>query len=258
MAIDLNALRKKHEQLESKGQGGEDFLEKFMQLKDGKNLLRILPGKEEDDLFYAETKIHRVPTADGKVKNFHCRKVHGEDCPLCDAYFGLWKIYNEGGKVDEEFADAARQIKPRERYYLNVVDRESGSVKILSVGQIIFSKIISTILDEDYGDITDLKEGNDFTVEKHMEGKWPKYDKSAARPKKTAAGKKMEVDAWMDSLHDIQGLVKKEEYEDVRNAAEILLPSLKERPVVSNSAATEDAGEEKEVSDEDFVNKLKS
>ena len=208
MAIDLEALRKKHEELSNPGSSssGSDFLKKFFQLKEGTNLLRILPWKDDSKQFYAETKIHRVTDENGNVKNHHCRKVHGEPCPLCDLYYGLWKT---GRKEDE---DLARQIKPRARYYMNAVDRETGDIKILSIGVILFKKIIGAMLDEDFGDITDLENGHDFKIVKVMEGQWPKYDQSQPRPKSEPAGSNAEVAAWMDELHDIHALVPLEEY----------------------------------------------
>ena len=244
MAIDLNALRAKHAELSNpSGNANTDFLSKFVQLQEGMNTVRILPGKDEDTLFYAETKIHRVPSGDGQVKNVHCRKIHGEPCPLCDAYYGLWKEPNK----DE---DLARQIKPRSRYYLNVVDRETGDVKILSIGVILFKKIIAAMLDEDFGDITDLESGNDFKIVKIMEGQWPKYDQSQPRPKSSEAGSKAEVATWMDSLHDIHALVKLEDYEDVKNSAQELLPS--HEGSSQNPAAAEN------VADDDYLSKLQS
>jgi len=203
-----------------------------------KNLL------DEDKLFYAETAIHRVPTGEGQTRNFHCRKVHGEACPICDAYYALWKApYN-----DETLA---RQIKPRARYYMNVVNRETDEVKIFSVGIILFKKIISTILDEDYGDVTDLDEGHDFKLNKVMEGQWPKYDQSAFRPKATAAGTKKQIVEWMDELHDVHSLVKLEEYDTFKQVAETLLigKGTPERDPVDSPST--------EVSDDDYLNRLK-
>jgi len=244
MAIDLDALRAKHAELSNPGSGNanSDFLSNFMQIAEGTNLVRILPGKDEDTMFYAETKIHRVPDENGNVKNVHCRKMHGEPCPLCDAYYALWKEPNK----DE---DLARQIKPRSRYYLNVVDRETGDVKILSIGVILFKKIIAAMLDEDFGDITDLASGHDFKIVKIMEGQWTKYDQSQPRPKSTETGSKPEIAAWMDSLHDIHALVKLEDYEDVKTAAQALLPS--HEGTMSNPQA------EEKVSDDDYLSKMK-
>ena len=241
MAIDLNALRAKHAELSNQGGSTSDFLKNFLQIQEGTNLLRILPNKDDEKLFYGETKIHRVPYNDA-VRNIHCRKVHGEPCPLCDLYYGLWKT----GRQEDE--DLARQIKPRARYYMNVVDRESNEVKILSVGVILFKKIIAAMLDEDFGDITDLETGHDFKIIKVMEGQWPKYDQSSPRPKSSEAGSKAEVAAWMDTLHDIHALVKLEDYEDVKKTMQELLPS--------HEGSSENPSEAEDVEDGDYLNKM--
>ena len=246
MAIDLNALRQKHAELSKQGTGeNQSFLENFIALKDGTNVIRILPGKDDAD-FYAETKIHRISDNEGKIRNYHCRKIHGEACPLCDAYFGLWKT---GNKSDE---DTARQIKPRARYYMNVVDRESGAVKILSIVVILFKKIIGAMLDEDFGDITDLENGHDFKIIKTMEGQWPRYDQSQPRPKSEAAGSNAEIAGWMDSLHEIHKLVKLEDYEDTKKVAEVILPTqFTERSLEDRTSSTSN-------DEDDYLTKLQS
>ena len=243
MAIDLEALRAKHEQLNNPQSGNNaDFLQKFYQIPEGTNAVRVLPWRDDEKEFYAETKIHRVPQPDGNVKNIHCRKIHGEKCPMCDLYFGLWKT----GRQEDE--DLARKIKPRARYYMNILDRESGDVKILSVGVILFKKIIGAMLDEDFGDITDVESGHDFKIVKEMEGQWPKYDQSAPRPKSSELGSKAEVAATMDSLHEIHALVKLEDYEDVKKATDMLVGVS-----VEGTSAPEPS---KEVSDNDYLKKL--
>lgn len=244
MAIDLDALRAKHAELSggTKNAGNDDFLKKFIQLQDGTNAVRILPGAG-DSLFYAETKIHRVPNGQGGVKNMHCRKIHNEPCPMCDTYYGLWKEPNK----DE---DLARKIKPRNRYYINVVDRECGEVRILSCGIKIFNSIIGSMLDPDYGDITDLATGHDYKIVKVMEDGWPKYDQSQPRPKSSEAGKPAETAAWMDSLHDIHALVKLEDYDVMKAAAQELVPSYEGS--ADNPTPAED------VDDDDYLSKMKS
>jgi|TARA_R110002020_G_scaffold333507_2_gene548906 hypothetical protein len=244
MAIDLEALRAKHEQLNNPqaGNSNSDFLQKFYQIPEGTNAVRILPWKDESREFYAETKIHRVPQPDGTVKNIHCRKIHGEKCPMCDLYYGLWKT----GKQEDE--DLARKIKPRARYYMNILDRASGDVKILSIGVILFKKIIGAMLDEDFGDITDPESGHDFKIVKEMDGQWPKYDQSAPRPKSSELGSKAETAATMDSLHEIHDLVKLEDYEEVKKATDMLIG------VAVQGTSTPEPTEE--VSDNDYLSKL--
>lgn len=244
--MDFNKIREQYAKMEGgKSQSSSnDFINKFYAIPEGNSVIRILPTKEEEKLFYAETAIHRVPTGEGQTRNFHCRKVHGESCPLCDAYYALWK---------EPYKDEtlARKIKPRARYYMNVVDRATDEVKIFSVGVILFKKIISTILDEDYGDVTRLEEGHDFKLNKFIEDGWPKYDQSVFRPKATAAGTKKQIAEWMDELHDVHSLVKLEEYDTFKQVADTLLigKGTPERDP-SNSR-------ESEVSDDDYLERLK-
>ena len=242
MAIDLDKIRALHSQLSSQGGSDNNFINNFYQISEGTNTVRILPSKDGEKDFYAMTKIHRVPNTEGQVRNIHCRRVHGESCPVCDLYFGLWKT----GKKEDE--DLARQIKARDRYYMNIVDRESKEVKILSVGVILFKKIIAAMLDEDFGDITDLETGHDFKIIKVMEGQWPKYDQSSPRPKSSEAGSKAEVAAWMDTLHDIHALVKLEDYEDVKKTMQELLPS--------HEGSSENPSEAEDVEDGDYLNKM--
>ena len=242
MAINLEALRAKHEQLNNPQTGNNtDFLKKFYQIPEGSNAVRILPWRDDEKEFYAETKIHRVPGPDGSVKNIHCRKIHGEACPMCDLYYALWKT---GRKEDE---DTARQIKPRARYYMNILDRESGDIKILSIGVILFKKIIGAMLDEDFGDITDPEAGHDFKIVKEMDGQWPKYDQSQPRPKSSPLGSKAEIASSMDCLHEIHELVKLEDYEDVKNAVAILT-RVEAQGIPSSETV--------EVSDNDYLSKL--
>lgn len=261
MAIDLNALRAKHEQLSNPkaaaGGNNQDFLNKFYRVLEGDNYVRILPAAEGSDKpFYAETKIHRVPDGQGGVRNYHCRKVHGEKCPMCELYYALWKT---GVKEDE---DLARQIKPRSRYYLNILDRNTDEVKIFSIGMILFQKIMETMLDPDYADlfekaengILDTKIGHDFKVSMFKEGQWPKYDRSMFRPRGSELGSAQQVDEVMNSLHDIHDLVKLEEYDTLMEAAQNLRPELgvvRERPAPTQE--TPESG-----SDDDFTRRLMS
>jgi hypothetical protein len=247
--IDLEALRKKHEELNKKSGGGgnNDFIKNFYQVKDGSNNIRILPWKSEDKEFYAETKIHRIPMENNQVKNVHCRKVHDEKCPLCDLYYSLWKT---GKKEDEALA---RQIKPRSRYYMNIMDRETADVKILSIGEILFKKIIAAMIDPDFGDITDPDKGHDFKIVKQMEGQWPRYDQSQPRPKSSPLGTKAEIAKVMETLHDIHALVKIEEYDAVKQIAETLAVGGMLKP--SDSSSEEGSDEE---GGGDYISKLRS
>jgi len=242
--VNIEELRKKYNQINKQpAQDTQDFLKKFLMMEEGTTQVRVLPAKDPDDNFYAETGIHRI-----NDKNYHCPKVSkGEDCPLCDLSFKLWNTKESGNQ------DIARQIKARKRFYLNAVERESGEVKILSVGIKLFSKILDCFFDDDYGDITDLQKGNDFKIVKDKSGEWPNYDKSSPKPSKSPAGSDAEIARWMDELHDIQGLVKAASYEDLKKLAmEITGEDIVEQVKTVASTSTESNSE-----DDDYLKHLK-
>jgi hypothetical protein len=208
--VNIDELRKKYNQI-NKVPGGDnaEFLKKFLMTEEGATLVRILPSKDPEKEFYAETGIHRI-----NDRNYHCPRVQGGECPVCDLSFRLWNTKEEGNIA------IAREIKARKRFYLNAVQKETGEVKILSMGVKLFGKILDCFFDDDYGDITDLKTGNDFKIFKDKSGQWPNYDKSAPKPVKTEAGTPAEVATWMDELHDIHGLIKVASYEDLKALAQ--------------------------------------
>lgn len=234
MTIDLNALREQHEKLnKTKKTNGnsDDFLKKFYAIKDGKNSVRILPSTDEDNpnQFYAHTKIHRIPLDNGRTKNYHCRGIHGESCPLCDLYRELW---NEpyGRESDKKLA---RKIKARDRFYLNVVDREAQEngeeniVKILSVPVTLFDSIVGAMIDETEPiDLVDMDEGHDFVISKKEVEGYPKYDGSQPRIKPSKIGTDQEKAIALAQRHDIQSLVKLYDYDEGKELAENLRPDL--------------------------------
>lgn len=252
--VNLEELKKKYQEIQKASGGGDNsaFLKKFFMMDEGTSVVRVLPPGEHDESgneFYAETAIHRI-----NDRNYHCPRVKGHDCPVCDLYFRLWKVK---GSQEDEAQSLARQIKPRKRYYMNVVDRRDGTVKILSMGMKLFGKILDCFFDEDYGDITDLAEGWDFKVVKDTQGQWPNYDKSAPKPKQTPAGTKKEQSEWMDELHDIHGLVKLPQYEDLKTLAQEIESLIFDRPSEARLAGAEVEGSD-EGGDEDYISHLKS
>lgn len=235
MTIDLKKLKELQDRLNTGGgQGGDsNFLDKFIQFKVGNTLIRILPGKEEES-FFAETKIHRIPVGEGKTKNFHCLTVHGKECPVCKAYYSLWDMHNAlnlPGKERSKYSEAARKIKPTPRFYMNALvrstDGEGEVPKILSVGKKLFDQIVGAMIqfqEDEMGDMLDLQEGFDFKVVKVMLDQFPNYDQSSARMKATPVAKtKKATNEIMGSLHNLTELPKKEDYEEAKKIADTLL-----------------------------------
>ena len=267
----LEELRKKHQELINSTKSGPsagsgNALDKYIKLEPGKNLIRILPGKKDKMEFYAESAIHRYEDAEGNTRNYHCRKVQNEHCPMCEFYFDLWKMHKdlglEKGKKSK-FGDMATKIKANPRYYMNVIDRrlqEAGQepVKIFSTGKKLFAKIMADVLDQEYMDdkdpenslIIDLKNGNDYIVDLGKNGEFNSYDNSKVRAKKSPAGSAADIAAWMDKATDLTTLIQMGEYDAGKQIVATLLASLSPSPSYAKKSNN--------VSDDDYESSLEA
>jgi len=86
--VNINELRKKYEQIQNAQQGGgnAEFLKKFFMMEEGTSVVRILPGKEDEE-FYAETAIHRIDD-----RNYHCPRVKGDVLTTTNPLLSLSKL----------------------------------------------------------------------------------------------------------------------------------------------------------------------
>lgn len=191
--------------------------EAFLKIEEGTTRIRILPAKKDDDLFYGETITHNCKI-EGKYTPITCRKVVNEDCPMDDFISEMWKEHEkacrvnswDSKKVNTPYSALAREIKGKERYFLNVVNRaDESKVMVLAAPKTLFTKILSAMLavdekgEPEYGDIVNLKTGHDFKITmKKNKGGFPTYDDSSPAPKSSVAGKAEQIELWMDSLHD--------------------------------------------------------
>lgn len=242
----LDYLRQKQKELQSGGEG--EGGSRFLKLEDGENTVRILPGSEEDERFFVETKIHRVNVG-GEIHNVHCLKMNGQPCPLCDLYFALWKQHNALGLPDKKansmFSLAAKAIRPGDRFFMNVYSRATKEVKILSIGKKLMDKVVSDILELDANNIfmLDVKEGHDFKIDRAWNGEYPEYSKSGVKIMKSPlAGTAKEIVDILASRHDLSTLVEFKPLDEVR-----MLADQYRAAVTGSSVSTEgDSGGEEE------------
>lgn len=232
-------LQKLYEELNSKG-GGESFGENFLKVEEDKPVyVRILPAKNDEEMFYSKTIRHEFKLGN----SFHyvqSRTITGEDCPLGNLYYELWDLHEQfctSNGMDPKDKDTitpykiwARAIKPKEKFFINVVTRDDESkVKILSCTEALMNKIVGAMLEKEpdgtpmYGDITSLHDGNDFKIllSKGKNG-FLNYNESQVSPKKKPAGTSAQIEAWMDSLHDLNALVKPSSTEEIMTIVEEL------------------------------------
>ena len=259
MTYDINKLREKYKQLSEKQQKTEEGnKDSYLKIAEGSNMIRILPGKGEGEPFYVETALH-VLKNNGQLKYYHCLKVHNESCPLCDAYYKVWDRVNAGEKHLEPLGKGSNSIRPKPRYYMNAVNRKDDTVKIYSAPEKVFTLIMTNMLGNDelgidaLGDVTDVNEGYDFNVVAGKQAEFLEFSQSRFRPKSTPAGTPQKIAEYMDLRHDLNSLVKKEDYAELKLVADSLLAN-----GASNVEPVEVQPKKMAMSDEEFKAKINS
>ena len=261
-ALDLADMKAEFQRVttEPGNYDSEANLAKYVRLpeRDGYTQLRILPRKKGQKLFCV-TRVHTLlnPTT-GQKKAYHCPKTlvqtkRGEkwegDCIVCKYYSDLWQ-QSEGktGKAQEDLQQQARDIKPVERYYYNVIvrserDKDNNVLKnvgpkIYSCGKTVHAKIIRAIVgDEDagespLGDISSPASGRDFrVVKKTIKGgggkEYPNYDNSKFEDV-SSAGSPDELATWIENLNDLQALRTVKSPDELKHALRVHLGMVKE------------------------------
>lgn len=209
----------------------------FLKLEVGTTTVRILPQINEEDMLFTKKDMHKVTNAEGNDQYFLCLKLFDKSCPLCDAYFMLYKVHNlqaaEAGADPKKFESfpkqVAKSLKKWERYMMNVLVRDTNEVKILDAGVKLANKIVGLMMDPDIGDITDIKSGRDFKIIKEIISDYPNYDQSTVKVNSSpVASSKAEIDEILSKRHDLGALVAEPDYTEVKTAADFILSSFTE------------------------------
>ncbi len=158
MGINLDAMKKKLSQLDSKGSGDNKFWKPTL----GDHDVRLLCPSDGDP--FREYHFHYLKV-NGKNRSILCpNRNFGDDCPICQFASSLWRDAKDAG--DKQMMNQAKDLFVKQRYFSPVVVRglEQDGVKIWGYPVTSYRKLISYVLNPDYGDITDIENGTDITV----------------------------------------------------------------------------------------------
>ena len=130
-------------------------------------------------------------------------------------------IQNLKSEGTKESYELAKKLYPKMRTYALVLVRgeESEGLRLWSFGKGIYQDLLKTMMDPDYGDITDVNEGFDIkiTVTKTPGKKWA--DTSIMpRPKQTTLGSKKEIAKLMENIPNLDDLFELQSYEQIENS----------------------------------------
>lgn len=234
--LDISALAEKLSQLNNTGGNSNSSGMSFLTIKDGRNVLRLLPAREGADMFYEESWVHYGVGKSKTNKNgtmITCPTTHDENaaCPVCEV---SKEFYSLSTKKDDDYAKQAKALFRKKRVYFNVLsrdedlsefekkgegddakwhrgDKEESPVKVYASGVGILKDIISLIIDPEYGDVTDEEEGLDLIITKTGSGQFnTKYDVKTVR-KESPIG----FDEWEECLVDLSLLTKAKDYDAI-------------------------------------------
>ena len=227
----LDELRKKYETVkqknESKGTFNDDLFVKVEKAgEEGAVNVRLLPGVANPQEFYVQTQNHKIGE-----NTYACGRLEGDDCPICQLYFDIWKDINKAGKDSEAGKKAQAWMKekkgfrPNNLYYMNVLDRRDGKVRVLCQFSDTFEKIMAGFFDADYGNgeipVYDPEKGWDFKlVMTKNAGGYTSFVNSTYRPKQSKLDNHETV--WAQR-HDLNKFKKEVNYEELRAISDLRL-----------------------------------
>jgi len=202
---DPDKLQKK---LESIGSGT------YFKPKQGPNKIRILPPWSKEGIWYKEATLHYgLHDENDKERAYPCLKMFGERCPICDKREELL----EGDGEDKKVAD---RLRPRTKFYANILDLKTNKVMIWGFSQKILGTLLSYESDPDHCDnkLTDPDEGFNVVVEREGTTKNDTRYQVRVKPKPSA----IEAEDWEDHLFNLDTEVieemSKDDLEDVLTA----------------------------------------
>lgn len=159
--MNIDAIKKRLAVLEEKQQDRKKSFNSdlFWKPTPGSHLIRLLPYKYNPDMPFLELMFHYEVTGRSVISPT-CIDPTAPD-PILEL---AAKLRTTSSKEDRQIA---YKISPRERFYAPIIVRgqEEKGVQFWSFGPKVFTTLLKTMDDPDYGDITDLKTGRDVVIE---------------------------------------------------------------------------------------------
>lgn len=162
--VNLDKIRAKLDSLSKSGGSGKRVT---WTAPEGKTVIRIVPNKKNPDFPFEEVKMH----FDFGGTTYVSPLTWGDPDPIMEFAEDLQRKANM--ENDKEMWKQGKKLEPSNRYYVPILVRgqEEEGVKWWAVGINLYKEILEYYLDEDYGDLSDPKEGRDITVTREGKGR---------------------------------------------------------------------------------------
>ena len=207
MGINLAKMKEKLDALENRGQKKSVF----WRPEDGEQTIRIVPTADGDP--FKEYWFHYNL---GKNAGFLSpKKNFGEEDPLNDF---IRQLYKDGS---EDSIKMAKNLSARQRFFAPVIVRgeEDQGVRLWGFGKTAYRELLGLVLNPEYGDITDVTEGTDLTIQygKPPGAQFPQTSITPRRKPSPLAGSEAEISAFLDQIPDFTEVFERKTPQQVQN-----------------------------------------
>lgn len=225
MAVDIAAIRRRIEQLQTKGQQPS----KMWHPQPGSHRIRILPwpDPEQGMPFKERWFYYFVRPALLTATQF------GKPDPINELLKKLWST----GKPEDR--DMAKKLKAKLRAFAPIIVRDADDPGpfIWAFNPTILQKLLSYWEDGDVGDITDINDGFDINVviTKAPGQEYPNTAVEAARRPSKLSNDPALVKKWLSSIPSLDEIHVQKSYQEMEKALNDFLtaPSKDEQPNTS-------------------------
>ena len=218
MALDMAKMKAKLQDLESGGKSKSDNV--WWRPQEGDQDVRIVPTEDGDPFKVYHFHYNLGEAARGGVL---CpKRQFGENCPICDFASKLWQEGTDDSKK------MAKSLFVRQRFFSPVIDRgaEENGVRIWGYGKTIYETLLGLVLNPDYGDITDVDEGVDFTLTYTLpktKGAFPQTNLVPKRKSSALAKNKTAIKAMLEGVPEIPTLFQRKSPAEIKAILESFL-----------------------------------
>ena len=135
------------------------------------------------------------------------------------------KLRDDGSKESYELA---KKLYPKMRCFAPVIVRgeEDKGVRLWAFGKQIYQSLLNYMLDEDYGDITDVDQGVDFTLTYTLpktKGAFPQTNLVPKRKSSALAATKSGIKEFISNVPDVNTLFARKSPAEVKAILESFL-----------------------------------
>ena len=207
MAIDMNAIRKKLNQLS----GHNSKKNSMWRPEEGtETTIRLMAYPDNDGQPFKELMFYyNIGNNPGMLSPYQ----FGKPDPIQEL---ITKLRDEGSKESYELA---KKLYPKMRCYAPVIVRgeQDKGVRLWAFGKQVYQTLLNYMLDEDYGDITDPSEGRDVKVicTKNPGQMWTTTEVRPRGKETPLSEDQSQTKKWMDNIPNVNDLFELKSYEEL-------------------------------------------